>query len=261
MGLVETYDYYWNQMADPRTNDLPFVRSPVLIPTILFSYLYFVMKCGPQYMKDRKPYDLKTFVKFYNIFQVITNAYIVSRFLALGLITKISVICSPLDYSYDPIPMQFAFLFWLTLQLKLIDLVETAVFVLRKKDRQISFLHLYHHVSTVIFAWLITKYIPVAMAGFTIVVNSTVHVVMYTYYYYSAMGDKAPKILKTVKPFITIMQMAQFIILIWQSSMSLAPSCPTPRFPGIASIVNLSINFALFYNFYRKNYKSPTKVR
>lgn len=261
MGLLQTYDYYWNQMPDPRTNDLPLVRSPVLIPAILVSYLYFVVKCGPQYMKDRKPYDLKTFVKYYNIFQIISNAYIVTRLLSLGLITEMSVICSIPDFSYDPIPMQMSFLFWLTLQLKLIDLVETAVFVLRKKDRQISFLHLYHHVSTVLITWLITKYIPVVLAAFVILVNSTVHVVMYTYYYFSAMGDKAPKILKTVKPFITIMQMVQFIILILQNVMTLLPSCPVTRIPGTVSIINLIINFTLFYNFYRKNYAPAKKVR
>ncbi|XP_076278218.1 very long chain fatty acid elongase 1-like [Lasioglossum baleicum] len=261
MGLLETYDYYWNQMPDPRTNDLPFVRSPVLIPAILISYLYFVVKCGPRYMKDRKPYDLKTFVRYYNIFQVISNAYIVTRLLALGLITEISVICSIPDYSYDPIPLQISFIFWLALQLKLIDLVETAVFVLRKKDRQISFLHLYHHVSTVLITWLITKYIPVALAGFVMVVNSTVHVVMYTYYYFSAMGDKAPKILNTVKPLITVMQMVQFIILMLQNIITMVPSCPVPRLPAIVSIINLSINFILFYNFYRKNYPPAKKVK
>lgn len=261
MGLTEAYNYYWHELADPRTNNLPFVGSPVLIPIILISYLYFVMKCGPQYMKDRKPYDLKTFVKCYNIFQIISNAYIVIRFLSLGLVTKLSVICSLPDYSYDPVPLQISFLFWLTMLLKLVDLIETAVFVLRKKDKQISFLHLYHHVSTAILGWFITKYIPVVMAGFVVLVNCFVHVIMYTYYYFSAMGDRTPKIVKKLKPFLTIIQMVQFVILIAQNSMSLLPSCPLTRIPGIIMITNLSINFILFYNFYRKNYQPDKKLK
>ncbi|XP_076643516.1 very long chain fatty acid elongase 1 isoform X3 [Halictus rubicundus] len=261
MGFVEFYDYYWNQMADPRTNDLPFVGSPVMIPIILFSYLYFVLKCGPQYMKDRKPYDLKTFVKFYNIFQVVSNAYMVYKLLSLGLVTKISVVCSPFDYSNNPIPLEISFVFWLTMLLKLIDLIETAIFVLRKKDRQISFLHLYHHVSTVLLAWLITKYVAVAMASFTILVNSFVHVIMYTYYYFSTMGDKAPKMLKTIKPHITKIQMVQFVIILLQNGVSLLPFCPINKIPPSLSMINIVINFMLFYNFYRKNYTQAQKNR
>ncbi|XP_076643514.1 very long chain fatty acid elongase 1 isoform X1 [Halictus rubicundus] len=261
MGFVEFYDYYWNQMADPRTNDLPFVGSPVMIPIILFSYLYFVLKCGPQYMKDRKPYDLKTFVKFYNIFQVVSNAYMVYKLLSLGLVTKISVVCSPFDYSNNPIPLEISFVFWLTMLLKLIDLIETAIFVLRKKDRQISFLHLYHHVSTVLLAWLITKYVAVAMASFTILVNSFVHVIMYTYYYFSTMGDKAPKMLKTIKPHITKIQMVQFVLLGLYGSLVFLPSCPLPKSPMILNGLNVAVFFLLFHNFYRKSYKTQEKQK
>lgn len=93
-------------ISDPRTIVLPFMASPILVPMILASYLYFVTQCGPRYMKDKKPYDLKTFVKYYNIFQVITNAWIVQRLLSVGLVTEISVICTPMDFTYDPIPLK-----------------------------------------------------------------------------------------------------------------------------------------------------------
>jgi elongation of very long chain fatty acids protein 4 len=33
-------------------------------------------------------------------------------------------------------------------------------FVLRKKDRQISFLHVYHHASQALFTWAYLKYLP-----------------------------------------------------------------------------------------------------
>lgn len=257
MGIAEIYDYYWNQMSDPRTNVLPLMASPVIIPTILLSYLYFVTQCGPRYMKDKKPYDLKTFVKYYNIFQVISNACIVQQLLSVGLVTEISVICTPMDYSYDPISLKIAHVFWWTLLLKLIDLIETVVFVLRKKDRQISFLHLYHHVSTALIAWIYGRYVPVAMAAFIVIVNSSVHVIMYSYYYFSTMGDKTPAIVRKLKPFITIIQMVQFLVLIAQNIMSLMPSCPIPRSPGIVSIINLLINLKLFYNFYQETYKKP----
>jgi hypothetical protein len=38
--------------------------------------------------------------------------------------------------------------------------VSQIFFVLRKKDKQISFLHVYHHASQVIFTWACLKYLP-----------------------------------------------------------------------------------------------------
>ncbi|XP_076378144.1 very long chain fatty acid elongase 1 [Megalopta genalis] len=259
MGIAEIYDFYWNQNVDPRNIVLPLMASPILIPTILASYLYFVLKCGPRYMKDKKPYDLKTFVKYYNIFQIVSNALIVQQFLSAGVLTEFSVICTLPNYTFDPKHVKIAYTFWWTLLLKLIDLIETGVFVLRKKDRQISFLHIYHHISTVIVVWTFGRYVPVAMASFAIIVNCIIHVIMYTYYYFSTMGDKAPKILKKIKPLITIMQMAQFVLLISQNIMSFLPSCPVARLPGIVSISNLVINFKLFYDFYQETYKKTNQ--
>lgn len=47
------------------------------------------------------------------------------------------------------------FIYWL----KFIELSETLIFALRKKQNQISLLHVYHHVSTVSLAFLLAKYI------------------------------------------------------------------------------------------------------
>lgn len=41
---------------------------------------------------------------------------------------------------------------------RLAELVEAVFFVLRKKDIQISFLHLYHHISTIVLLWTFFKY-------------------------------------------------------------------------------------------------------
>ncbi|EFN68090.1 hypothetical protein EAG_00269, partial [Camponotus floridanus] len=37
------------------------VESFYYVPLIIFAYLYFVLRCGPRFMKDRQPYSLKTF--------------------------------------------------------------------------------------------------------------------------------------------------------------------------------------------------------
>lgn len=49
---------------------------------------------------------------------------------------------------------------WWYFAAKIIELLDTVFFVLRKKNRQISFLHLYHHTMMPICAWIGTKFLP-----------------------------------------------------------------------------------------------------
>lgn len=41
--------------------------------------------------------------------------------------------------------------------LKGFELVETIFFVLRKKDNQVSVLHVYHHISTFVLTWFFAR--------------------------------------------------------------------------------------------------------
>ena len=115
--------------------------------------------------------------------------------------------CQQRCYSSIFLLWQISYTMWLVTMLKLIDLVETFVFVLRKKYKQISFLHVYHHVTTILLSWLSTKYVPVAMASFTMMLNCSVHVIMYIYYFLSTFGPKIQSALARYKPILTIVQM------------------------------------------------------
>lgn len=63
-------------------------------------YLLVVLYWGPRFMKDRRPYSLKTFIKIYNFCQIMANAWLVQRHLAIGWMKDISLICVPGTYSY-----------------------------------------------------------------------------------------------------------------------------------------------------------------
>lgn len=89
---------------------------------------------------------------------------------------------------------------------KITELLDTVFFVLRKKDKQISFLHVYHHGGMPFIGYVLTKYFPGGHIVFAGLLNSIVHVVMYTYYMISAMGPKYQKYLWW-KKHITSMQL------------------------------------------------------
>ncbi|CAL7946958.1 unnamed protein product [Xylocopa violacea] len=262
MNLIEWYNYVNTELADPRTNSWFLVSSPVPIILISLSYLYFVLQCGPRYMKDKPPYKLKGFIKCYNIFQIVTNAWIVYALLEAGWYNDYFLYCVH-EESYLKTVQGYKFTntTWYILCLKIIDFIETGVFVLRKKQNQVSFLHLYHHVSTALFSWLCAKYFISGM-GMTIpLVNCAIHAIMYTYYLLSSFGPSMQKLTAPVKPLITTIQMVQFVFLILYSAQAFVPGCPGQRINAGILIVNLMINFILFYNFYKKNYVDKVKQK
>lgn len=79
-------------------------------------------------------------------------------------------------------------------------------FVLRKKDRQITFLHMYHHTVMPMISWGAAKYYPGGHGSFIGMINSFVHVIMYTYYMMAAMGPQFQKYLWW-KKYITTLQL------------------------------------------------------
>jgi hypothetical protein len=46
------------------------------------------------------------------------------------------------------------------IMLRIIEFIETVMFVLRKKQNQVSPLHVYHHISTVCLLWVFFNYHP-----------------------------------------------------------------------------------------------------
>lgn len=63
------------------------------------------------------------------------------------------ITCSPLQWHVIA-PAQIARALWWYYMSKLIELMDTVFFVLRKKDNQLTYLHVYHH-STMFFFWWI----------------------------------------------------------------------------------------------------------
>lgn len=90
---------------------------------------------------------------------------------------------------------------------KIPELVDTFWLIVQKKKTP-PFLHWYHHVSVLIFAWSSYSVGNSTMPVFA-TMNIFVHSIMYMYFALCACGFK--KILRPIAPFITALQIAQMV--------------------------------------------------
>jgi hypothetical protein len=49
--------------------------TPIVTVAMVIAYLSWVMVIGPLYMRDRKPFQLKNTLIYYNAFQVLISGY------------------------------------------------------------------------------------------------------------------------------------------------------------------------------------------
>lgn len=133
------------------------MASPKPLLMTIAIYLLFVIKIGPLYMRDRKPMELKNFIRAYNVFQVIACSYFVKTFVDRGVNFKNTWQCIHHNPYDTPEAVKIGCMF---IMLRIIEFIETVMFVLRKKQNQVSSLHIYHHISTVVLLWLFFNYHP-----------------------------------------------------------------------------------------------------
>ncbi|XP_030061389.1 very long chain fatty acid elongase 1 [Microcaecilia unicolor] len=245
--------------ADPRLYDYPLMQSPLLPTCILLGYVIFVLYLGPWFMAGRKPFDLKPVMVLYNFSMVTLSAYIVYEFLMSGWLTGYTWHCDPVDFSDDPMALRMVRVAWLFLFSKFFELLDTVFFVLRKKNSQITFLHIFHHSVLPWSWWWGVKFGPGGMGSFHAMINSLVHVIMYFYYGLSAAGPRFQKYLWW-KKHMTAIQLVQFVLIaIHVSQYYFMPSCGY-QFPIFIHLIWIygTVFFILFSNFW---YQAYTKGR
>ncbi|XP_013373905.1 PREDICTED: elongation of very long chain fatty acids protein 7 isoform X2 [Chinchilla lanigera] len=208
---VRFYDN-WIKDADPRVEDLFLMSSPLPQTIILGLYVYFVTSLGPKLMENRKPFELKKVMITYNFSVVLFSVYMCYEFVMSGWGTGYSFGCDIVDYSQSPKAMRMVHTCWLYYFSKFIELLDTIFFVLRKKNNQVTFLHVFHHTIMPWTWWFGVKFAAGGLGTFHAMVNTAVHVVMYTYYGLCAMGPTYQKYLWW-KKHLTSLQLVQFVIV------------------------------------------------
>ncbi|XP_049955822.1 elongation of very long chain fatty acids protein AAEL008004-like [Schistocerca serialis cubense] len=256
--IYSGYNFINSEISDPRTTTWPLVGSPWPILTVVGLYLYFVNSLGPRLMENVQPFRIERIMIVYNLFQIAVNLYIFYMCTQLGWVNKYSWLCEPVDYSDDPDSLKVASITWLYFIVKVTDLLDTVFFVLRKKNSQITFLHVYHHAAMVIGTWIAAKYLPGGHGTFVGFLNTFVHVIMYTYYLMTIVN---PEYKKSIwwKKHITQLQMTQFMMITVHASQLLFRDCGYPQWVGYIVVPQNAFMFVLFYDFYRKAYCGEKK--
>lgn len=108
--------------------------------------------------------------------------------------------------------------------------------------------------------WFGVKFTPGGHSTFFGFLNTFVHIVMYTYYLFSAMGPEYYKYLWW-KKYLTTLQMAQFILIMLHAFQLLFIDCNYPKafvwWIGMHAIMF----FFLFKEFYKQSYRASKVSR
>merc|ERR1712055_1219947 len=209
-------------------------------------------------MADRSPFQLRGLLTAWNIFLAVFSIMGAARTLPEFIYTISTQgfyhsLCIPSFIEQDRVS---GFWTWMFVLSKVPELGDTVFIVLRKQ--QLIFLHWYHHVTVLLFSWY-------SYVGFTatcrwfMVMNYTVHALMYSYYAVKALKIPVPKVLAMV---ITTLQLLQMVfgcginILAWQY-LGTGRACAVSYNNLYWSFLMYTSYFLLFARFFFLAYIAP----
>ncbi|KAH8856207.1 Elongation of very long chain fatty acids protein 7 [Schistosoma japonicum] len=258
---------------DPRLDAYPLMES--WTPTAIISLIYVIgvyawkaehIKRYKKQNKNKEEYNIemknnkfssrnliKQLMILYNVIMVIYSSIITLGILwgvyTLGYGLGCEELPDPNDTKYDTL-VWTGYLFYFS---KFVEMLDTVFFLLRGKVDQVTFLHVFHHATMPPSIWWGVKYAPGGIVFMFPLVNSFIHVIMYTYY-----GLAAAEAYRYLwwKNYLTLAQMIQFIILILHQGQIflLNTPCNYPKVFPAAIVLYASLFLILFSNFYIKAY-------
>ncbi|CAH2074984.1 unnamed protein product, partial [Iphiclides podalirius] len=256
MSYLEKIDGYFDSLKIGKSAVVDswfMMSSPIPILSVIGAYLVF-LRVGPKLMKNRPPLKMNKVISYYNAAQVVLAAMICMKVFKLNLFRDgiIYAGCRYPSNTQNPLLLDLG---WWYFFAKFTELLDTVFFVLRKKNKQLTFLHVYHHVIMALYSWSYLKFAAAGEGAVLALLNSGVHVVMYTYYLLSGLGPQFQKYLWW-KKYVTTMQLIQFVLMLSYCAWTyFSPRCQYE--PGFTYFIsaNVTIFLILFINFYTKNYK------
>ncbi|XP_051539021.1 elongation of very long chain fatty acids protein 2-like isoform X1 [Myxocyprinus asiaticus] len=258
MDHFKTIDKLLNSIVDSLFGERDTrVRGWLLLdsytPTFFLTLVYLlIVYLGPKYMRNRPAYSLKNILLLYNFSLTMLSFYMLVELISAVWSAGYRLQCQGLHEAGDA-DIRVAKVLWWYYFSKLIEFLDTIFIVLRKKNSQISFLHVYHHTSMFNIWWCVLNWIPCGQSFFGPTLNSFIHILMYSYYGLSTI----PSMHKYLwwKRYLTQAQLVQFVLTITHTVSAWVVPCGFPlgclKFQT-SYMVTLVL---LFVNFYMQTYK------
>ncbi|KAK7197865.1 fatty acid elongase [Novymonas esmeraldas] len=227
----------------------PAFNAFVSYPALFGGHLGYLVLVGVLrlFMRNRPAYSLKYPMMVYNVVQV-TLSLVMAIQLAPFLAMRVFHLNGGFTGDIE---------FWIAVHYatKFVDMFDTFFMVLRKKEEQLSFLHVYHHL-TIGFIWglLLHHGIANGTAFFGAWINSAVHALMYTHYLYTSLGFTNP-----LKKYLTQVQMLQFALCILHAVLAVAVDSQIPKPWAVLQLCYHMSLLYLFLQFYRKGMRKAKK--
>ncbi|XP_054001058.1 elongation of very long chain fatty acids protein AAEL008004-like isoform X1 [Hylaeus anthracinus] len=256
MHYVDRLHEILDKHADQRTTNWFMMSSPFPTLFICLTYVYVVKVLGPKLMENRKPFQLNNILVMYNLFQMVFSAWLFYELGMSGWLTgDYSLRCQPVDYNDQPKVLRMVHACWWYYFSKFTEFMDTIFFVLRKKNNHVSTLHVIHHGCMPMSVWFGVKFTPGGHSTFFGLLNTFVHIVMYTYYMLAAMGPKVQPYLWW-KKYLTVFQMVQFVLVMIHAFQLLFIECNYPKAFVWWIGLHATMFFFLFNEFYQQSYQS-----
>lgn len=220
-----------------------------LAPVILTSTaLYIPSVLTIQFfMRNRKPFRLKEFTFIWNL-----TSSILSFIGAVTMIYNDPFIffqtCAA-DETISTYSRAALCFFCLTKGLEFVDTI-----ILAFKQKPLSFLHLWHHLSVALYCWH-AQYVDVPFAHHFAVINMMIHAVMYFYYAVTGILPGHP-LVRRCRPYITLSQLLQMFVGTWLSYAAIKSdeTSESHKFNGKCALCMYLSYAYLFGDFYLSNY-------
>ncbi|KAF2864575.1 GNS1/SUR4 membrane protein [Piedraia hortae CBS 480.64] len=227
---------------------------------------YLIIFGGREIMKDRQALKLNGFFKIHNFYLTAISGILLALFVEqlVPTLARHGLFFAVCEYE-GGWTQPLVVLYYLNYLTKYLELLDTVFLFLKKKP--LTFLHTYHHGATALLCY--TQLLGhTAVSWVPIVLNLTVHVVMYWYYFQAARGIRI-----WWKKYITVLQITQFVIdlgFVYFCSYSYftatrftwlptAGVCAGEEFAAFAGMGILTSYLFLFIGFYISTYKKPVR--
>jgi len=245
-SLTENTAHFLSEYEIPFAKRLP-LMNPFHVLLITLAYLLIVF-FGNRLMRYSRRFDPKLLSMFHNAFLVLLSAYMCTTIWSEAYRQGYRAFGNPV--CRDESGWTMAKFIWLFYVSKIWEFIDTFIMILKKNERQITFLHLYHHSSIFVIWWFVTFVAPSGETYFSAALNSFVHVIMYSYYFSTTISMP----IRFIKRYITLLQLTQFALNMFQATFDFiyfyffVPSAEN-RYPIILTVILWFYMWTMLYLF------------